>query len=80
MKRLILTNSEGGISINVDIEVVPPCICRVYLLTQLHEASLLWRHTYSFWGQVHFVSQIALGQVIVRYFTGPQDGETERLG
>ena len=29
-KNLILTNSEGGISINVDIEVVPPCICRVY--------------------------------------------------
>ena len=67
MKRLILTNSGGGISINVDIEV-------------MRLASLLWRHKYSFWGHVHFVSQIARGQVIVRYFTGPQDDETERLG
>ena len=27
MKRLILTNLGGGISINVDIEAVPPCSC-----------------------------------------------------
>ena len=51
---------------------------------QLHQASLLWRHTY---GDIHIVFQssaftdvIARGQVIVRYFTGPQDDETERLG
>ena len=36
-KNLILTNSRGGISITVDIEVV----LFVYLLSQLHEASLL---------------------------------------
>ena len=63
MKRLILTNLSGGITQNVDIEVVPS----VYLLSQLHQASLLWRHTYSFPNH---------GQVRVRYLLGL---ETVRL-
>ena len=44
MKRLILANSGGGITLNVDIEVVPPWICRV-----LHEAitlSIAFMETY----------------------------------
>ena len=50
MKRLILTNSGGGISINVDIEVVPPCICRVYL----HQSNYT---QHRFYGDIHIVFQ-----------------------
>ena len=38
MKRLILRNSGGGISITVDIEVVLSVYLLVYLLSQLHQA------------------------------------------
>ena len=72
MKNLILRNLGGGISIIVDIEVVPS----VYLLRQLHEASLLWRRIYVFQSSAFLFHKIARGQVIVRYFTGL---ETVRL-
>ena len=76
MKNLILTNLGGGISIIVDIEVVPS----VYLLRQLHEASLLWRQTYSFPIKCIFVSQncTGTGNRTLLYWIG--DDETERLG
>ena len=62
MKRLILRNSRGGISINVDIEVVPLCICRVsmlvYLLSQLHQAMTRSNYTkHRFYGDIHIVFQ-----------------------
>ena len=63
MKRLILTNLRAGISITVDIEVVPPCICRVsmlvYLLSQLHQAMTRSHYTqHRFYGDIHIVFQI----------------------
>ena len=45
MKRLILANSGGGISITVDIEVVPPCVCRVYLYEAI-TPSIAFMETY----------------------------------
>ena len=47
MKRLILTNSRGGISINVDIEVVPLCNFAKANYTQ-----------HRFYGDIHIVFQI----------------------
>ena len=51
MKRLILKNSGGGISINVDIEVVPPCILQ-NVFTRSHYTQ------HRFYGDVHIVFQI----------------------
>ena len=87
-KNLILTNLGGGISITVDIEVVPLCMHSVFahaITRSNYTKHRFYRDRHKFSYQVHFAlcicfrnytNKIARGQVIVRYFTGL---ETVRL-